>query len=87
MATAALKKLDQFTIEKTGTKMRFLYEGLIEDCLSGPRDQYEQAKAKTEQELKTGPPQRPAPTPQSAEKRVEQRRQKEKTRPSHSSIY
>ncbi|KAJ5577663.1 uncharacterized protein N7459_006627 [Penicillium hispanicum] len=87
IAQSALRTLDQFTIEKTGTKMGFLYQDLIEDCLSGLRDQCAKVKANAEQEMKM---QIPAPAPETAETveaRVQQRRKKAKTRPSHSSIY
>ncbi|PLB45801.1 hypothetical protein P170DRAFT_512426 [Aspergillus steynii IBT 23096] len=87
MAEGALKSLDQFTSEKTGSTMGYLYQDLIEDCLSDLAEQYEKIKTKSEQELKAEKPTPSAETSQSAEDRVQQRRQKEKTRPPHSSIY
>lgn len=90
MSDGALNVLDQFIIETSGTKMGFMYQDLVEDCLSELQNQYQQAKAKLEQKDKTTPPPPfPAPTfsqPPPAE-RVEERRQKEKTRPPHSSAY
>lgn len=85
MAEGALKALDEFTIEKAGTKMGLLYDDLIEDSLSDLESQYEQVKAKMEQGLKYELPKPSMPT-ESTELRVQQRRQKEKTRPPHSSI-
>lgn len=86
VAEGALKALDEFTIEMAGTKMGFLYDDLIEDSLSDLASQYEQIKAKMEQSLKYEPPKPALPT-KSTELRVQQRRQKGKTRPTHSSIY
>lgn len=87
MAEGALKMLDQFTIDKAGTKMGFLYQDLIEDCLSSLQDHMETIKAQAEQELRSEIPPPSAAPSQSVEDQVQQRRQKEKTRPSHSSIY
>jgi hypothetical protein len=94
MAEGALQKLDQFVIDKVGTKMGFLYEDLVQDCLALLKSQYEQAKARVEQaKAKEEQENRmdwipiPVPPPQPREKRVEERRQKEKTRPAHSSVY
>lgn len=87
IAERALEKLDHFVIEKTGTKMGFLYQDLVEDCLSDLRNQYDRVKAKLEQADKTEWSPLPVTTSEPPEKRVEQRRQKEKTRPSHSSAY
>lgn len=85
VAEGALKALDEFTIEKAGTKMGSLYDDIIEDSLSDLESQYEQVKAKMEQGLKYELPKPSMPT-ESTELRVQQRRQKEKTRPPHSSI-
>lgn len=87
MAENALKTLDQFIIEKAGTKMGFLYQDLVEGCLSDLQNQFQQANARIEYEVETELSPLPALTPQLVEKRVEQRRQKEKTRPPHSSTY
>ncbi|KAK7419619.1 hypothetical protein QQX98_003210 [Neonectria punicea] len=84
VAQSALETLDRFIVEKTGTKMGFLYDDLVEDCLSRLQAQPEQVKA-GEQSVPEW--QQPASTPQTPEVRVEQRRQKEKTRPSHSSVF
>ncbi|CAI7610485.1 unnamed protein product [Penicillium glandicola] len=87
VAPGALEKLDQFIIEKSGTKMGFLYQDMVADCLSGVQAKCDELKAKSVQGLKTELPFAPSTTPESREIRVEQRKQKEKTRPSHSSIY
>ncbi|KAH6847221.1 hypothetical protein B0I37DRAFT_445508 [Chaetomium sp. MPI-CAGE-AT-0009] len=96
MSEGALKKLDEFVIDKVGTKMGFLYEDLVRECFAVLEDQYQLAKAMREEQAKTAAVQHqqmmdwtpiPVPALQPQEERVEQRRQKEKTRPAHSSIY
>ncbi|RYP46775.1 hypothetical protein DL768_007064 [Monosporascus sp. mg162] len=84
MTEGALKTLDQFIVEKTGTRMGFLYQDLIEDCISRLQ---EQLRVKSEQETKAEYVPLPAEAPQPQEIRIQQRKQKEKTRPAHSSIY
>jgi hypothetical protein len=88
MAEGALNALDQFIVDRTGTKMGFLYQDLIEDSVSGVQDCYQQQKeeirGKTELVLSSIAPIIETP---SSELRVQQRRQKDKTRPEHSSIY
>jgi hypothetical protein len=84
MAEGALSTLDQFIVEKTGSKMGFLYQDLIDDCVSHLQDQI---KSKTEQQTKADYVPLSSTSPQSPEVRLQQRRQKEKTRPTHSSIY
>ncbi|KAK0653029.1 hypothetical protein B0T16DRAFT_435514 [Cercophora newfieldiana] len=85
MAQSALDALDQFVIERAGTKMGFLYEDLIQDCLADLQKQHQQAKAKLEKVEYAAPP--VLYIPEKREERVEQRKEKEKTRPSHSSVY
>jgi hypothetical protein len=84
MAESALRTLDQYLLAKTGTKLGFLYQDLVDGCIASLHREYKQQKAKAEkpkEEYKT-------PTaPETPEERVEQRKQKEKTRPAHSSIY
>jgi hypothetical protein len=96
MSEGALKKLDQFVIDKVGTKMGFLYEDLVHECLAVLENQYQLAQAKMEEQAKAAAMDQqqkmdwtptPIPAPQPREERVEQRRQKEKTRPAHSSLY
>ncbi|KUI70448.1 hypothetical protein VM1G_11724 [Cytospora mali] len=86
MARQALNALDRAITEKAGSKLGFLYQDLIEDCLSDLEKQYEQAKAKVEQS-KAGFVPLPQETAQTSAALVEQRRQKEKTRPAHASVY
>ncbi|KAJ3535188.1 hypothetical protein NM208_g7237 [Fusarium decemcellulare] len=86
MAEGALKTLDEFVTEKTGSKMGFLYQDQIEECFPDLQNQYEQAKAKLEKNDKVELF-LPVSTPKDPEKRLEHRKQKEKTRPSHSSVY
>jgi hypothetical protein len=89
MATGALTTLDAYILDKTGTKLGFLYQDLVDKCVSDIHTQYEEQKAK----LKEGTlkPEYVVPTapdtPQTPESWIQQRRQKEKTRPAHSSIY
>lgn len=89
MAEAALNKLDQFVVEKTGSKLGFLYQDLVEECLSALRQQLEQAKPTSEQQKSEASY---VPFPQSApepavQQRVAQRQEKEKTRPAQPSLY
>ncbi|KAL2134931.1 hypothetical protein VTI74DRAFT_10424 [Chaetomium olivicolor] len=93
MSEGAPKELDQFVIDKVGTKMRLLYEDLMHKCFAVLEKQYQLAKAKMEDHVMTEQQQNmdwtpirvPAPLPR--EERLEQRRQKAKTRPAHSSVY
>ena len=84
MAQSALETLDQYIVEKMGTKLGFLYQDLIERCMSGIQGQYEQQKAKASKphaEYKT-------PTaPEASASATQPRKQKEKSRPNGSSIY
>lgn len=83
MAEGALMALDRFVADRTGAEMGFLYQDLIENCLSEVQDQYRQEKKmKTQMELQTPIPETPSPSV-----RIEQRREKYKTRPPHSSVY
>lgn len=84
MAESALARLDDFIVEKAGTKMGFLYQDMIDECILRLQEQLE---AKTKEQAKTEYVSLPPETPQTPEVVVQQRRQKEKTRPTHSSIY
>ncbi|KAJ5951150.1 uncharacterized protein N7479_009563 [Penicillium vulpinum] len=86
-AVGALKKLDQFAIEKFGTKMGFVYQDMVADCLSGVQEQCEDVEARFAQGLKAEFLSALGQSAESTTIRVEQRKQKEKTRPSHSSVY
>ncbi|KAH9206767.1 hypothetical protein DL95DRAFT_347196 [Leptodontidium sp. 2 PMI_412] len=82
MAAGALNALDKFIVDKTGTKMGFLYQDLINICVSDIQEFFLQPK--TTAEFVPLTPFVETPTP---ELRVQQRRQKDKTRPAHSYIY
>ena len=84
MTVRALTTLDDYLLEKTGTKLGFLYEDLIDDCVSSISKQYEQQKAKSKEAKVEYTPPKAAEAPES---QIQQRKQKEKTRPVHSSIY
>ncbi|EUC43584.1 hypothetical protein COCMIDRAFT_7017 [Bipolaris oryzae ATCC 44560] len=83
MAEGALAKLDEYIVEKTGTKLGFLYEDLVESCVSNIHKQHEAQKAKS----KVPTQDTTLAAPESSEPPIQQRRQKEKTRPSQGSIY
>ena len=85
MAEGALKALDDFIVDKTGTKLGFLYQDLIQDCLAELNHQYQQAKARlTKTEV---PPPLPLTVPEKPEERIQHRRQKEKTRTTNTSDF
>ncbi|KAI3396544.1 hypothetical protein diail_12068 [Diaporthe ilicicola] len=86
MAENALKALDDFVVENAGSNLGFLYQDLIEDCFDDLTKQYQQIKTKAEkvQTEFTPVPQQAA---ESSQTRVEQRREKQKTRPAHRSLY
>ncbi|OHE93648.1 hypothetical protein CORC01_11051 [Colletotrichum orchidophilum] len=86
MTEAALKTLDQFVVDNAGAKLGVLYEDLVDECFSDLENQYEQYKAKIEQGHKEWTPVA-VPAPEPREALVEQRKQKEKTRPAHMSAY
>ncbi|KAG5791984.1 hypothetical protein H9Q69_008968 [Fusarium xylarioides] len=86
MSTKALEALDAFVAEKTGTKMGSLYQDEVEKAFRNVEEQYQQAKNKANKDSKVDF----VPidtTPVDAKERFETRRQKEKTRPEHSSVY
>ncbi|XP_014553642.1 hypothetical protein COCVIDRAFT_107162 [Bipolaris victoriae FI3] len=83
MAEGTLGRLDEYIVEKTGTKLGFLYEDLVESCVSNIHEQHEAQKAKS----KVPTQDTMLAAPESSESPVQQRKQKEKTRPSQASIY
>lgn len=84
MADGALTKLDQYLEEEAGTKLGFLYQDLIEDCISALQKQHEQQQAKSsEPKVEYVTP----TAPETSEARFQQRKQKEKTRPTQSPTY
>ncbi|QGI61522.1 hypothetical protein CEK27_005493 [Fusarium fujikuroi] len=82
----ALEALDQFVIDKTGTQMGSLYQDELDKAFRNVEEQYQQAKDKSSKDSKADfiPIDT---TPVDAKERTEIRRQKEKTRPEHSSVY
>lgn len=90
MAEAALNALEQFFIDKVGTKIGFLYQDMIEECVADIQAASQQQEGNVIDETMVVLPQtQPSPGGESsqAEALIQQRRQKEKTRPAHSSIY
>ncbi|KAH5300068.1 hypothetical protein HBI24_111710 [Parastagonospora nodorum] len=84
MADGALAALDQYIEEKTGTKIGYLYQDLVEDCITKLREQHDEQKAKSsEKKVEYITPTAPEPP----ESQIQQRKQKEKTRPAQPSIY
>jgi hypothetical protein len=84
MADGALAALDQYLEEKAGTKIGYLYQDLVEDCITKLQEQHEQQKAKSsEKKVEYITP----TAPESPESQIQQRKQKEKTRPAQPSIY
>ncbi|CZR62047.1 uncharacterized protein PAC_11944 [Phialocephala subalpina] len=86
IAEGVLSTLDSFIVDKTGTTMGYLYQDLIQDCVSRLQEHYQKSK---EQLGKQAKPEMQVPViePEPAELRIQQRRQKDKTRPPHSSVY
>lgn len=84
MTRGALTKLDQHLLEKTGSKIGFIYQDLVDDSVANIYGLIEGQKAKAEK----AKAEYQAPTGSEAPKSlIQQRRQKEKTRPAHSSVY
>ncbi|KAG5814275.1 hypothetical protein H9Q74_002897 [Fusarium xylarioides] len=86
MSAKALEALDAFVVEKAGTKMGSLYQDEVEKAFRNVEELYQQAKNKANKDSKVDF----VPidtTPVDAKERIETRRQKEKTRPEHSSVY
>ena len=88
VANKALNLLDQVVIDNAGTKMGFLYQDLVEECFVEIKRQYKESiQTRAVQNRPAEVTSFPPPVPEPREKRMEQRKQKEKTRPSHSSVY
>ncbi|KAF1969918.1 hypothetical protein BU23DRAFT_571215 [Bimuria novae-zelandiae CBS 107.79] len=84
MAQGALALLNRYIQDKTETKLGFLFQDLVEECLSKVRQHNEQLKAKAK-EAKTQYVSLNAP--ENVATQIQERRQKEKTRPAQPSIY
>ncbi|TVY78854.1 hypothetical protein Focb16_v009551 [Fusarium oxysporum f. sp. cubense] len=86
MSAKALEALDEFVVEKTGTKMGSLYQDELEKAFRNVEEQYQQAEDKANKDSKAGFI--PIDTnPVDVKEIIETRRQKEKTRPERSSLY
>ncbi|KAJ0414824.1 hypothetical protein BJY00DRAFT_294500 [Aspergillus carlsbadensis] len=84
VAREALVALDNFIVEKAGVGLGLLYEGLAEEAMTSVQVQSTEAEQALEKELDA---KLSITQPQSTAFIVEQRREKAKTRPAHSSIY
>lgn len=87
MAAATLKALDKFVVRKTGTKMGFLYEDPVEDSLASIKKFCQEMKEVVTQKGKPDLSTTPSSPSTASESQIEVRKQKEKTRSSHSSFY
>ncbi|KAF2649795.1 hypothetical protein K491DRAFT_707924 [Lophiostoma macrostomum CBS 122681] len=84
MASGTLTALDLYILERSGTKLGFLFQDLVDDCITNIRRHNEQVQAK-KTEMKT---QYVVPmAPEDSNTRAQERRQKEKTRPAQSLVY
>lgn len=86
MAEGALNALDEFVNQKTGSSMGFLYEDLVEECASTIEQYCQERKAalspKADDEEDW-----PTMVSTSTALLIQQRKEKGKTRPPHSSIF
>ena len=87
MSQNALETLDRFVVETAGTNIGFLYQDLVEECFADLQNQYQQVTDIVSQRGKIELPLLAIPAPQSPEKQLEERKQKDKTRPPHSAAY
>lgn len=87
MSQSALETLDRFVVETAGTNMGFIYQDLVEECFADLRNQYQQVTDIFSQKGKIELPPFAIPAPQSLGKQLEERKQKDKTRPPHSAAY
>ncbi|KAL5594745.1 hypothetical protein BROUX41_001659 [Berkeleyomyces rouxiae] len=90
VAQCALQALDEFVNEKAGASFGFLYQDLIEECLDDLQLQFNAVQARVEQANSAASSEWiPLPVPPQDEPavRFEKRREKQKTRPQHSSIF
>jgi hypothetical protein len=84
VADAVLAALSRFIVDKTGTELGILYQGLNDDCLSKTENHCHQQNANvatitdSNSHIIDGP---------SGAKQAQERRHKHKTRPAHSSMH
>ncbi|EGP90058.1 unnamed protein product [Zymoseptoria tritici ST99CH_3D7] len=83
VASNALQSLNEFLLERAGTRLGLLYEDLLHDCLKDVEKKYSDAKLRLERAEKDQQPYVPLPADEAkpASFRIEQRREKAKTRP------
>lgn len=87
VASSALQKLEHFIVEKTGTRIGLLYEDLIDSCISEVLLRCEQVKTEEQTNIKASDAALSSRIIPALEDKIKQRKQKEKTRPPHSSAY
>ncbi|KJX94815.1 hypothetical protein TI39_contig4158g00001 [Zymoseptoria brevis] len=83
VASNALQALNEFLLERAGIRLGLLYEDLLHDCLKDVEKKYSDAKLRLEKAEKDQQPYVPLPPGEAkpASFRIEQRREKAKTRP------
>ncbi|KAF8853611.1 hypothetical protein BDZ45DRAFT_761244 [Acephala macrosclerotiorum] len=86
MAEGALNSLDEFVEQRTGSSMGFLYEDLVEECAS-TIDQYCQERKAVLAPKANDEEDWPTIASTSTAILLQQRKEKGKTRPPHSSIF
>ncbi|KAF7855274.1 uncharacterized protein EAF02_011533 [Botrytis sinoallii] len=89
MTEGAIDALDQFTAERMGTRTGILYQDLVDDCVYQVQTHYEQQKDRVAQ-IRKKPPKTfedPAYETMGRDILIQQRRQKDKTRPINVSPY
>jgi len=86
-AADALRALDEYVVEHAGTSLGLLYEDMLDACLNDIEMKYSDVKARLEKGEKTTYVPLPSEEPKSASLRVEQRREKAKTRPDEANGY
>lgn len=84
MADSALASLDRHIHDKMGTKLGVLYEELVDDSIASLHKRYHESKAKaSEAEAEYVVP----AIPEVSASSIQPHKEKEKTRPAHSSAY
>ncbi|KAH7029015.1 ipa protein [Microdochium trichocladiopsis] len=85
MAEQALKKLDDFIVDKSGAQIGFLYEDLISGCVQNLEAIKENSSKGSGDQRDAFVPLPAADTATTAQAQIQQRREKAKTRPTQSS--
>ncbi|CZT47251.1 uncharacterized protein RSE6_07791 [Rhynchosporium secalis] len=81
------QSLDATILERTGTTLETLYEDLIDQCMEDIHRYHEQQQTKSAQKMTVPQPYVPVTEISSSAERIEQRREKDKSRPAHSSFF